>query len=659
MKLIVGLALLLPLWSAEEAKPAAEAKETAPAPAKSAAEQWLTGNFELGYRWVQMSSGNFDVYRSVVNLGEGPKVLGADFRITDPEKRAFDRLTFSMHQWGGEPYSTLRGDAVKDGAYRVTGEYRSLAYFNNIPSFANPLLPRGVTWSQNSYDSRRRYSNVEVEFFPGRRFVPFFTYSRDWAKGRGVLPYFTEGNEYPIPVALKDRTDEYRGGVRIHFDKFHLTLEQGGIQFIDAQEAGYAEFNPGNNTASLFGRTQSLTKLNQIYDVTGSGVFSRVAGTASPFKWLNLFGQFLYSKPETKTGYVVGATGVFLQLNTLRYFTGQQDAVGARAKQPHPSGNIGFEVRPFRRLRVVESLMTDRLHNASSALIAEAVLFPGVTTAEQQVTFLPDRLIYNYNRQEVNAFFDVTSRVMLRGGFRYVWGDAQYSASRLNPFRTVEMGEINQKVGIAGLNVRWNPQISFNGEFEAASSDRMYFRTSLNDYKRMRARARYQVKPSILVGANFSLLDNQNPSPGLQFDLRQRSDSVSIQWAPKEGRRFSLLGDYTRSTLRSDLLYLNPAFLGPERSFYRENAHIATAMLDVNLFKVGSRQARVSGGGSLFVSSFSRATEYYQPVGRFTMPVNRMLEWFGEWRWYCYGESAYRYEAFRTNHIVLGFRFLM
>jgi hypothetical protein len=640
------------VWAAESAESQAE-------PAKADAERWLSGSIDLGYRWVQMSAGNFDVYRSVVNLGEGPKMLGADFRVTDDQKRAFDSLTFSMHRWGGEPDSVLRGNAVKDGVYRVNGEYRSLAYFNNLPSFANPLLARGASLSQNSYDSRRRYSSVEVEFFPGRRFVPFFGYSRDWARGRGVLPYFTEANEYPIPVGLKDRTDEYRGGVRMHFNKFHFTLEQGGIQFIDAQEAGYSAFNPGNNTADLFGRAQSLSRLNQIYDVTGSGIFSRVAGTASPFRWINVFGQFLYSKPETKANYAAGATGVFLQLNTLRFFTGQQDTAAAFAKQPHPSGHIGFELRPFRRLRMVESLMTDRLHNATSALIAEAVLFPGVTTAEQQRAFLTDRLVYNYHRQELNAFFDVTSRIMLRGGFRYVWGDSRYSAPRLNPFRAEERGEIEQKVGIAGVNVRWSQKISFNGEFEAASSDRMYFRTSLNDYKRMRARGRYQVKPSLMLSANLSFLDNQNPSPGLRFDLRQRSDSVSVQWLPKEGRRFSLLGDYTRSTLRSDLLYLNPAFLQPERSFYRENAHIATALLDVNLFKVGARQARVSGGGSLFVSSFSRATEYYQPFGRFTMPVHRTLEWFGEWRWYCYGQAAYRYESFRTNHIILGIRFLM
>lgn len=652
MRLLLGLVLILPVWAAESAESQAESP-------KADTEKWLTGNIDLGYRWVQMSAGNFDVYRSVVNLGEGPKMLGADFRVTDEKKRAFDTLTFSMHQWGGEPYSILRGSALKDGVYRVTGEYRSLAYFNNLPSFANPLLARGASLSQNSYDSRRRYSNVEIELFPGRRFVPFFGYSRDWARGRGVLPYFTEANEYPIPVELKDRTNEYRGGVRIHFDKFHLTLEQGGIQFTDAQAAEYSAANPGNNTAALFGRAQSLTRLNQIYGVTGSGIFSRVAGTASPFRWINVFGQFLYSKPETKAAYVVGATGVFLQLNTLRFFTGQQDAAAAFAKQPHPSGNIGFELRPFRRLRIVESLMTDRLHNATSALIAEAVLFPGVATPEQERAYLTDRLAYNYHRQELNAFFDVTSRIMLRGGFRYVWGDSTYSAPRLNPFRTEERGEIEQKVGIAGLNVRWSQKINFNGEFEAASSDRMYFRTSLNDYKRMRARGRYQIKPSLLLSANLSFLDNQNPSPGLRFDLRQRSDSVSVQWFPKEGRRFSLLGDYTRSTLRSDLLYLNPAFLQPERSFYRENAHIATALLDVNLFKVGARQARVSGGGSLFVSSFSRATEYYQPFGRFTMPVHRTLEWFGEWRWYCYGQTAYRYESFRTNHIILGLRLLM
>ena len=49
--------------------------KTSPAPA--ADELSMTGSVDVGYRWISGVGGNFDVYRSVVNLAEGPKLLGA------------------------------------------------------------------------------------------------------------------------------------------------------------------------------------------------------------------------------------------------------------------------------------------------------------------------------------------------------------------------------------------------------------------------------------------------------------------------------------------------------------------------------------------------------------------------------------------------------
>src|ERR1019366_3088780 len=58
---------------AKPAEPATPAKATSPAPASS--EQWITGSVDLGYRWVG-EAGNLPTYRSIVNLGSGPKLTG-------------------------------------------------------------------------------------------------------------------------------------------------------------------------------------------------------------------------------------------------------------------------------------------------------------------------------------------------------------------------------------------------------------------------------------------------------------------------------------------------------------------------------------------------------------------------------------------------------
>jgi hypothetical protein len=57
-------------------------------------------------------------------------------------------------------------------------------------------------------------------------------------------------------------------------------------------------------------------------------------------------------------------------------------------------------------------------------------------------------------------------------------------------------------------------------------------------------------------------------------------------------------------------------------------------------------------------SSGSRPTNFYQPVGRFLVPLHRAFEWYAEWRHYGYSEPFYAYEGFRTHHFITGFRLI-
>ena len=98
---------------------------------------------------------------------------------------------------------------------------------------------------------------------------------------------------------------------------------------------------------------------------------------------------------------------------------------------PHTAGNAGFELRPFRRLRILESWQTNRLHNAGSALLLQTLLVDGNQPLPPEA--FADRLVFNYNRQQVDVIFDLTRRITLRGGYRYEWGDAGVGATALCP----------------------------------------------------------------------------------------------------------------------------------------------------------------------------------------------------------------------------------
>src|SRR5881392_1225811 len=164
--ILIAAALIAPAIAQQQPapQPAAKPEAAAESPAP-ATEQWLSGDIDFGYRWLTGLRGNFPEYRSVVNLGEGPKLFGVDFSIQDPKKRLFDRIEARAYGWGGDPYNTAHIDARKSGAYHFTFDYRNIAYFNAVPSFANPLAPGG--FNEQSFDIDRRTASFRLDLFPG------------------------------------------------------------------------------------------------------------------------------------------------------------------------------------------------------------------------------------------------------------------------------------------------------------------------------------------------------------------------------------------------------------------------------------------------------------------------------------------------------------
>ena len=131
----------------------------------------LTGYIDLGYRWVTGVYGSFDTYRSVVDLGSGPKLLGTEFTILNtflPGKRFFDRIDVRAYNWGDDPYATLHLDISKAKLYDFSADYRNIAYYNNLPAFADPLLGSGMILNEQSHDTHKRIGDFRLDLLPSR-----------------------------------------------------------------------------------------------------------------------------------------------------------------------------------------------------------------------------------------------------------------------------------------------------------------------------------------------------------------------------------------------------------------------------------------------------------------------------------------------------------
>jgi hypothetical protein len=649
--------------AAAQAAPAdqkTEEKAASPAPAT---EDWLAGSIDVGYRWLSGLSGNFAEYRSVLDLGAGPRLFGLDFTITDPKKRLFDRLTLRAYGWGGEPYTSAYLDVRKQGIYDLTFDYRNIAYFNAVPSYANPLAPAG--FDDQSFNERRRNYSLSLDLFPGKQIVPYLVVERNSGYGNGVEMWVQGGNdEFPVSDLLRDSTMNYRGGVRFEFNRWHVTLEQGGTEFKDDDQGYYSGLNQGDNPSPLLGENLTLTGLVQAYGIRGHGPYTKALLTAAPTPWLNVYGQFLYSEPQSTVHFNELALGNFLLESSLLFYGGQQTLGVGAAVQPHVTGTGGVEFRPLKRLRVMETVTVDRSHDAVSPLIGLNLLTGGIpvlsltpsnVSSATSVTTLNYSQVINYTQQQTDLFYDLTSRITLRGGYRLLDGNAVVLPGELNQPQSLLSGALGRNVALAGATYRASGKLSVTLDYEGASSDRIYFRTDLNNYNKGRARARYQFSTALTLQVNFQVLNNQNPAAQIQYSFQSRDNAASIYWTPKGGKRITFMGEYDRSTLHSSIDYLLPPFLTPAVSLYRDNAHTATSAIDLALPEL--HNAKLEFGGSLFISSGSRASQYYQPLVRLSVPIVKHLQWNTEWKWYGYEEQFYGYEGFHLHMFSTGLRY--
>jgi hypothetical protein len=172
------------------------------------------------------------------------------------------------------------------------------------------------------------------------------------------------------------------------------------------------------------------------------------------------------------------------------------------------------------------------------------------------------------------------------------------------------------------------------------------------DYTRGKAMARFRLRPSLTFTGSFSILDNQNNAEDIGFDFRSQQTSASIFWSPNNGQRITVMGDYTRSTIRSDIPIVTLPFLGRENISYRDLGHHGGVYADMAIY----RNARLTLGGSYSINTGSRPTRYYQPQAKIAVPVAGKVSWITEWHWFGFTEERYAFENFHTHVFATGIR---
>ncbi|QOY89433.1 porin family protein [Paludibaculum fermentans] len=663
----IWLALLLPLTllaqeSADKKEATTEKKDEkaaaeSPQPQK---EKELTGYIDVGARWVGRA-GDFNTYRSLVNLSQGTRLLGMDIGYEPAANRLFTSLRIQGYNWGGDPYNTARFDLQKRGIYRYVGSYSNIAYYNYLPSFADVTANKGVYMNQRSYDTTRRNFENELTLFPGARIMPYLGYSRNSDSGNGITTLVADMNEYPLRNLITWGMNEVRGGVRIEMNRWHVTLEEGGTNFKDDQGVYSTEKLTGNRTSPYLGQSLYLLSGAQYYRVRGNGAYTKVLLTANPWNWLDLSGTLVRTAPKTYATYNDTLKGSLVSGDDPLLIIPQiTDSYYGNVRMPHTSANASAEVRPMERLRVRTTWETDRFHTSGSGVLTTSYFLTTTAATGTPVTGTDgERLDVTRNRQQVEALYDISKKYTVRGGYRYEWGSVILKANQFITDNPTERGELQRHVGLFGFLARPVTRLTLTGDFELADGVKTYYRSGLMDTKRINLQSRLSLPKSLFFNLLYSRFDNKNPTTGINLDATSQATSANLQWMPKDGKRISIIADYTRSTIKSDFNYLYPLGLFPVQSLYRDNAHSGTLMADLRLPLGRNYSGHLTFGGSFVTTAGTRPSNYYQPQGRIQLPVTPKLEFFSEWKYYGLHQPNYYYEGFRSNMFTGGVRFVM
>jgi hypothetical protein len=228
------------------------------------------------------------------------------------------------------PYRSTRGVSEPT---KTIFNYRNIAYYNYLPSFADPLASTtGNFLDQQSRDLFLRNSSFLVNILPGRHFIPFFGYDRSSVSGSGIVTIVETSNQYPVLTGVSDHLNSFRGGFRIEYDRWHVTVEQGGIFFQGVQtNTNVSNPNFGNLNSAFLGQRLFLSTGSQSHRTHTDSIHTQGIITATPLAWLEITGQFRFSQPKTTTSFGEANTGNIFDRATFQFFAGQTSRVFSQA----------------------------------------------------------------------------------------------------------------------------------------------------------------------------------------------------------------------------------------------------------------------------------------------------------------------------------------
>ncbi|UCF37582.1 MAG: hypothetical protein JSU96_01560 [Acidobacteriota bacterium] len=604
---------------------------------------------DLGYRWKAGFRGSEDLYRSQLDLGEGPKLFGANlfFAPAEGKDQYFDRLEMRLDNWGGEPYNTAQVRMAKNGLYDLNFFYQNYAYFNSIPSFANPLLSKGSLESQHKQDVSHRTYGFDLQFRPGKNYSPFISYQRVGRFGPVKTTITEGGDDFLLQSDLDWNADDLRGGILFSFPKLSLLVEQGGIWYRDNTTFSASGFQQGNSSRKIFGRDIYLDDYEGQNDFRSRVIpYSAASLTYQPIDEIALKGKISYSMADTRIDFRENSSGNFFSFPELRaFYSGSQQHTSGIASGPSLMVDVGGEFKPADWILVTERFRSRRFHVSGSSLSSMSRFNVDPLLSSRIIDRLDTEIpLYGFigmdlDIQELMGQLFVNPNVAIRVGHRF----ERKTMDRLDSFG------YDRNVVIVGASYMFNRRNRIIVDYERGRTDQAIMRTDPVDFDRVKVQGRFSPIESLEISGSVTLFDHQNDV--LDYFSDNRGYSLQLTYTPNE--RMSFTGQWDRTDIDTAIPYVVPQTFEIDRFTYRELGNYGNFYMTLMLI----RNSQLSMGYSVWGNSGNVGVNYHQPFARFEVPIGERMVGYGQWNYYDYNEKIMSYpQDYQTHMAVLGVR---
>ncbi|HKV37662.1 MAG TPA: hypothetical protein VJX67_00505, partial [Blastocatellia bacterium] len=385
-------------------------------------------------------------------------------------------------------------------------------------------------------------------------------------------------------------------------------------------------------------------------------------------KKLDFTGRIIYSSATTHYNFAEAVTGIN---NNPDPIVLDQTLVNGNTKRPNAVGDFAATFYATDKLTFSNAFRVNSFRINGGDIFSETTLTThfGVPLTPQFINTLAFQFLgLHLYQNTAEANYDFSSKFQVHAGYRFTHRDVDQGNLTVPPAGVLqfETFENNTNTGFFGFRARPVPIWSLYFDFERGSADNVFVRVGNYDVSNVRVRT--LIKPTKTLAINASLVTKKNDNPSVTqapvpapfgVNISSRIFSTSLDWTPNS--KLSLSSGYTYNHLNSDaaiIFFLNFAETqGTSLYFVRDSFFFFNTRVQVNprlSFYTGFRIDSDSGQGSRTASSPSEIISsfplhFISPEARFSVMVNKHIDWNAGWQYFDYNEKLGTNQDYRAN----------